>query len=74
MGISIAFDTRTYHKKVARELHMKPSARNNFGKTGLSRRVRFRSCGTMGYGPPMWVKSRKALKFCTVMIARQVRG
>ena len=22
-------------------------------------RVRFRSCGTMGYGPTMWVKSRK---------------
>ena len=23
------------------------------------RRVRFRSCGTVGYGPTMWVKSRK---------------
>ena len=24
-------------------------------------RVRFRSCGTVGYGPTMWVNSRKAL-------------
>ena len=25
----------------------------------MYRRVRFRSCGTVGYGPIMWVKSRK---------------
>ena len=25
---------------------------------GVYRRVRFRSCGTVGYGPTMWVKSR----------------
>ena len=58
MGISIASDTRTDHKKVARELHIKPRMRNNFGNKGY-RRVRFRSCGTVGYGPTMWVKSRK---------------
>ena len=27
--------------------------------TGVYRRVRFRSCGTVGYGPTMWVKGRK---------------
>ena len=45
-------------RKVARELHTRPHARNNLGKRG-GRRVRFRSCGTVGYGPTMWVKSRK---------------
>ena len=43
---------------MARDLHMKSSARNNFDNR-VYRRVRFRSCGTMGYGPTMWVKSRK---------------
>ena len=43
---------------MARELHRKPSTRNNFDNR-LYRRVRFRSCGTVGYGPTMWVKSRK---------------
>ena len=46
-------------RKVARDLHTKPSARNNFGDRGYMR-VRFRSCGTLGYGPTMWVKSRKS--------------
>ena len=59
--------------KVARELHTRPHARNNFGKTGMYRRVRFRSCRTVVYGPTMWVKSRKALTACMVMIARHVR-
>ena len=40
------------------ELHTKSRARNNFGNK-VYRRVRFRSCGTVGYGPTMWVKSRK---------------
>ena len=43
---------------MARELNTKPSARNNFDNRGY-RRVRFRSCGTVGYGPTMWVRSRK---------------
>ena len=43
--------------KVAHELLTSPRGRNNFG-TGVCRRVRFRSCGTVGYGPTMWVKSR----------------
>ena len=33
--ISIACDTRTDHKKVARELHTKPSASNIFGNRGV---------------------------------------
>ena len=43
---------------MARELHTKSSTRNNFDNR-VYKRVRFRSCGTMGYGPTMWVKSRK---------------
>ena len=43
-------------RKVARELHMRPRARNNFGNRRVYRRVRFWSCGTLGYGPTMWVK------------------
>ena len=27
---------------------------------GVYRRVRFRSCGTVGYGPTMWIKSRRS--------------
>ena len=45
-------------RKVARELHTKPIMRNNFVNK-VYRRVRFRPCGTVGYGPTMWVKSRK---------------
>ena len=43
---------------MAHELNTKPSARNNFDNR-VYRRVRFWSCGTVGYGPTMWVKSRK---------------
>ena len=43
---------------MARELNTKPSARNNLDNR-VYRRVRFRSCGTVGYGPTMWVRSRK---------------
>ena len=57
--VSIASDTRIdVSRKVARELSTKPSARNNFDNR-VYRRVRFRSCGTVGYGPTMWVKSWK---------------
>ena len=44
--------------QVAHELHMKSSSRNNFGNR-VYRRVRFWSCGTVGYGPTMWFKSRE---------------
>ena len=45
-------------RKVARKLHTKSSYRNNFGNR-VYRRVRFRSSGPVGYGPTMWVRSRK---------------
>ena len=48
-------------RKVARELRMRPRARNKFVNRRVYRRVRFRSCGTVGYGPTMWVKIRKGV-------------
>ena len=45
-------------RKVARELPTKPRARDNFVNK-VYRRVRFRSYGTVGYGPTRWVKSWK---------------
>ena len=42
-------------RKLAHVLHAKPSAKN-ISESRLYRRVRFRSCGTVGYGPTMWVK------------------
>ena len=59
-GISIVSDARINDLigKVAHELLTSPRGRNNFG-TGVCRRVRFRSCGAVGYGPTMWIKSRK---------------
>ena len=41
---------------------------------GVYRSVRFRSCGTVGYGPTMWLKVGRALTSCAVMIARHVEG
>ena len=52
---------------------MKPSARNNLGNRGVYRTVRFRSYGTVGYGPTMWVFLIGAVTSFTVMIARHVR-
>ena len=43
---------------MAHELHLKSSARNNFVNR-VYMRVRFRPYGIVGYGPTMWVKSRK---------------
>ena len=60
-------------RKVARKLHTKSSYRNNFGNR-VYRRVRFRSCETVGYGPTMWFFFLiGAVTSCTVMIARHVR-
>ena len=33
-------------------------------ETAVYKRVRFRSCGTVGYGPTMWVKTRKVAQSC----------
>ena len=38
----------------------KPSAKNIL-ESRLYKRVRFRSCGSVGYGPTMWVKRRKGI-------------
>ena len=43
---------------LARELHTKPGAKDTL-ESRMSRRVRFRSSGPVGYGPTMWVESRK---------------
>ena len=56
-GISIVSDARIndLNGKVAHELLTSPRGKNNFG-AGVCRRVRFRSCETVGYGPTMWLK------------------
>ena len=46
-------------RKVARELHTKLSAKDT-SESRMYKWVRFRSCGTVGYGPTMWVKSRRS--------------
>ena len=57
---NVACDTGMKHgEEVARELHTKPSAKN-ISESRLHRRVRFRSCGTVGYGPTLCVQSRKS--------------
>ena len=72
-GISIVSDTEQINRRVARELHRKSSTRDNFDNR-VYRRVRFWSCEIVGYGPTMWVKSRKGgLTSCTITIARHVR-
>ena len=43
---------------LARESHTKPGAKYTL-ESGLYKRVRFRSSGPVGYGPTMWIKSRK---------------
>ena len=58
-GISIVSDTEQINRRVARELHRKSSTRDNFDNR-VYRRVRFRSYVSVGYGPTMWVKSRKS--------------
>ena len=74
-GIIIVSDARIDDLigKVAHELLTSPRGRNNFG-TGVCRRVRFRSCGTVGYGPTMWLKVGRGPTSCTVTIVRRVRG
>ena len=43
---------------LARESRTKPGAKDTL-ESMLLRRVRFRSSGPVGYGPTIWVKSRK---------------
>ena len=59
-GISIVFDTRIDDpSEGGRELYTTSRARNNLGNQWCTGESGFRSCGTVGYGPTMWVKSRK---------------
>ena len=44
---------------MARELHMKSSARDNFGDRGVQE-SQVSILGPEGYGPTMWVKSRRS--------------
>ena len=74
MGISIASDTRIDHKKVARELHMKPSMRNNFGRKGWTGESGFDPVELWVMGPPCGLKVETAVTFYTVMIASFVGG
>ena len=69
--ISIASDTRTDHNKVARELHTKPSVRNNFGNR-VYKRVRFRSWDLWVMGPPCGLKVGRVVTSCTAATGRHV--
>ena len=57
--ISIVSDTRTYHKKVARELHTKPSVRNNFGGQRCTGESGFDPVELWVMGPPCGLKARR---------------
>ena len=46
-------------RKVARELHTKPSVSIDFGKGGVVQEGQVSILGPVGYGLTMWVKSRK---------------
>ena len=67
-GIIIVSDARIDDLigKVAHELLMSPRRRNNFGNWGVQE-SQVSILGTLGYGPTMWVKSRKAVTICTIL-------
>ena len=56
-GISIVSDTRIDDLlEVAREFTYEATRKEQPWDQVVYRRVRFRSCGTVGYGPTMWLK------------------
>ena len=57
--ISIASNTRTDHKKLARELHTKPSAGNNFGSQRCTGESGFDLVELWALGPPCAFKARR---------------
>ena len=59
-------------RKVARELHTKPSVRNNLGNRGCTRESGFDHVELWVMGPPCGFFIG-AVTSCTVMIARHVR-
>ena len=58
---------------MARELHKKSSARNNFGNQGCTGESGFDPVELWVMGPPCGLKVGRAVTSCTVMIARHVR-
>ena len=60
-------------RKVARELHMRPLARNNLGNRGCIGESGFDPVELWVMGPPRGLKVERVVTSCTVMIARQVR-
>ena len=60
-------------RKVARELHMMPSVRNNFGNRGCTRESGFDPVELWVMGPSCGIKVERAVTSCMVMIARHVR-
>ena len=60
-------------RKVARELHTKPSVRNNLGNRGCTRESGFDPVELWVMGPPCGFFLIGAVTFFTVMIARHVR-
>ena len=60
-------------RKVARELHTRPRARNNFGNRGCTGESGFDLVELWVMGPPCGLKVGGAVTSCTVMIARHVR-
>ena len=54
--------------------HTKPSVRNKLGNRGCTGESGFDPVELWVMGPPCGLKVERALAFCTVMIARHVRG
>ena len=54
-GISIVSDTRIDHLGRWPVNYIRGHAQGITLETTVYRRVRFRSCGTVGYGPTMWL-------------------
>ena len=59
-GISIVFTRIGYLTEGGSWITYEASREEQPWEQGVYKRVRFRSCGTVGYGPTMWVKSRRS--------------
>ena len=75
MGISIASDTKLMiSRKVARDLHMRPRTKNNFGNRGCTGESGFDPVELWVMGPPCGLKVGRAETSCVIMQTRHVRG
>ena len=59
---------------MARELHTRSHARNNFGYRGCTGESGFDPVELWVMGPPCGLKAGRVLTFCTVKVGRHVRG